>query len=114
MASRKSYYIVLLVIAVAVMLANLCSGSGVVDHVPSSDEGGHDFEEFKEKTQQAKDVAAEKAKEAKEGSESWTEWAKEKLSEGLGLKQNEYDKDITLSSRVSDAAYEKTKDTASG
>ena len=96
------------------MLANLCSGSGVVDHVPSSDEGGRDSEQFKEKTQQAKDVAVEKAKEAKEGAESWTEWAKEKLTEGLGLKQNEFDKDSTLSGKVSNAAYEKTKDTASG
>nr|AKC88474.1 putative LEA-2 protein [Rosa chinensis] len=106
MASNRSYYIVLLVIAVAIMLANLCSGSGV-GHIPSTEEEGRDFEEFNDQTGKAKVVEVEE-KGGKEGSESWTEWAKEKI----GLKHDEHDGDSTIK-KASDAA-KNTKDTSSG
>lgn len=82
---------------------------------------GHDpkYEEARVKTQQAAgEKAAETGKEAKEGSESWAEWAKDKISEGLGL-GTEKAKDTAkqASNAAMDAAKktkEKVTDTASG
>lgn len=107
--------------AAAVALAVLAPGCGSsgVGHMPSTKEEGEDFEEFKVKTEQAGEKAADARKEAKESSESWTEWAKEKLSEGLGLKQDETKESATkrASDETTDAAKtakDKVHDMASG
>ena len=102
-----------------------------VDHMPSTEEDVTDYAELKSKTQQAKDelkcktqqaadeaskskteqavdTASHAGKEAKYSTESWAEWAKEKISEGLGFKQDE-PSDGTRTSSATD-----TKNTASG
>lgn len=88
------------------MLATICTGSGV-GQTPSGDEEGLEFDGLKVKTRQPQDEAAEKERVARESSESWAEWAKEKISGRLGLKQDdEYD--------PAQKAKEKVLDTASG
>ncbi|KAM1078435.1 hypothetical protein ACFX13_004469 [Malus domestica] len=90
MGAKQSYKLLLVIaVAVVVMLATVCRGSSV-GHTPSANEEVLDeFVEFKDQSRQTDDArAAEKAREGKEGSESWTEWAKEKITGGLGLKQD--------------------------
>lgn len=60
-----------------------CSSAG------HTEEEGEDLEHLKLKTKQVGDKAAETEQEAKEASESWTEWAKERIAGGLGLKAEE-------------------------
>lgn len=64
------------------------------------------FDVSKVKSKNAGDKKAENAKEAKDSSESWTDWAKEKISEGLGLKAEEA-KDTA--ERISDASIDAAK-----
>lgn len=113
MASKQPFKVLFVLGVVAVMLATLCRGSGV-GHTSSSDEV------FKVKTRQPQDEAAEKERGGRESSdsESWAEWAKEKISGGLGLKQDDDDEN---NKKASDAAYDtakntkdKVQDTASG
>lgn len=86
-----------LLFTAAAVFAATCDCSGV-GHMPSNGEEAGDFEVFKVRTGQAgdKDKAAE----------SWTGWAKEKLSEGLGLN---YDHDAKGTSK---RAFEKAGDIA--
>lgn len=86
-----------------------CRASSV-DHMPSTDDEGREYKDFKAKTQEAQHKASDAAKVAKEASESWTGWAKEKISEGLGLKQDEAIETATKASDDAAATAKKTKD----
>lgn len=101
-------------VIIAASFASTCGGSGV-GHVPSTTEEGRDFEEVKERAQQTQNKAAETAKEANEASETWTDWAKEKISEGLGFNKDADAKDAPkkASDTVSDTA-KKSEEVASG
>lgn len=86
----------MLLMAVTVFAMNCnCSSVG---HMPSTKEEVHDFQQVKEDHHQGN----------KEGTESWTEWAKEKITEGLGFKHDGKDKETTTE-KVSDTA-QKSKD----
>ncbi|KAM1438482.1 hypothetical protein ACFXTO_012466 [Malus domestica] len=108
MGAKQSYKLLLVIaVAVVVMLATVCRGSSV-GHTPSANEEVLDeFVEFKDQSRQTDDArAAEKAREGKEGSESWTEWAKEKITGGLGLKQDDENFLKDSSNKASDATYD--------
>ncbi|KAM0997641.1 hypothetical protein ACFX2I_007485 [Malus domestica] len=105
MGAKQSYKLLLVIaVAVVVMLATVCRGSSV-GHTPSANEETDDAR------------AAEKAREGKEGSESWTEWAKEKITGGLGLKQDNENflkqDDEKFLKDSSKKAFDATYDTAS-
>ncbi|KAK4782980.1 hypothetical protein SAY86_007354 [Trapa natans] len=74
MALKQPFW--LLLTAAALVFAATCAGN-----TPLKKEEGGEFEELKVGPAQAGEKAAEE-------SESWTGWAKEKLSEGLGLKHS--------------------------
>lgn len=119
MASRRPFWLFVMAVAVALAVLTPGCGSSGVGHMPSSKEEGEDFKEFKVKTEQAGEKAADAGKEAKEASESWAEWAKEKLSEGLGFKQDETKESATkrASDKAADTAKtakDKVQDMASG
>ncbi|KAE9602531.1 hypothetical protein Lal_00049936 [Lupinus albus] len=100
-----AWRVVLVIVMLVFSMKCMCSSVG---HMPSTKEEGRDYKEVKAKT-------SETAKKGKEAIESWTEWAKEKLNEGLGLKNDEDHKDSTIkkaSDYASDAA-KKTKEYAS-
>jgi hypothetical protein len=77
---------------VLVMLVVLLAISSV-GHMESTNEGGREYEEVKDTAKHVEDKAEGTAQETKEASESWAEWAKEKLSEGLRLKQDDDSKE---------------------
>ncbi|KAE8077139.1 hypothetical protein FH972_015733 [Carpinus fangiana] len=76
---------------VLVMLVALSLAISSVGHDVHSTNEGREYEEVKDKAKRAQDKAAETAQENKEASESWAEWAKEKLSEGFGLRHDDDD-----------------------
>lgn len=101
----------LFVMVVVVLLAISIAG-----HVQSTDEG-REHEEVKDKTKHVQDKAAETAQESKEASESWAEWAKEKFSEGLGLKHDDDEYSNETDRDASDTAKKtkgKVQEAASG
>lgn len=84
---RRDLVILLLVVAVAVAIVG-SSGNVVEDECVKEEKG----KVIKDK---AEEKAAETGREAKEASESWAEWAKEKITEGLGFKATKEAKDAT-------------------
>lgn len=113
MALNKSSRVILyLLICVVVLMA--------VTAISSDDnQEANKYEEAKGRTEEAKNKVGDTAHEAKEASESWTEWAKDKITEGLGFKHDEDAKDKVR--QASESAYDTTKstkdniqDTASG
>ncbi|GLU05179.1 hypothetical protein SLE2022_222920 [Rubroshorea leprosula] len=93
MASKQTSWAFILVLVIMTVLAVDVSSTSI-GHTPSRKVEDFEFSEAKEKTERAKDKAWETGKETKEATESWTEWAKEKISEGLGLKHDDVLKDV--------------------
>lgn len=69
-----------------VFMVTIC-WSGSVGHMPSTEEDARDYHEMKSKV-----AAKDDKKEKDQTAETWTEWAKEKITGGLGLK-NEREED---------------------
>ncbi|CAL5346761.1 unnamed protein product [Camellia sinensis] len=74
---------------VAVAVAIVGSSGNVVEDECVKEEKGKVIKD------KAEEKAAETGREAKEASESWAEWAKEKITEGLGFKATKEAKDAT-------------------
>ncbi|XP_028119768.1 late embryogenesis abundant protein D-29-like [Camellia sinensis] len=74
---------------VAVAVAIVGSSGNVVEDECVKEEKGKVIKD------KAEEKAAETGREAKEASESWAEWAKEKITEGLGFKVTKEAKDAT-------------------
>lgn len=99
------------------MFAISCSCSGA-DRSSTTTEESQDFEVATDGMKEARGKTEEKAeedvKEAKESTESWAEWAKEKISETIGRKQDDA---MEAAKRASDTASDTAKmakDRASG
>lgn len=93
----------MLVAALLVFLAVSCSGTGE-----------YKYEEARGKTAQFVENAGETAKEAKEGTESWTKWAKEKITEGLGMKTEDTKETDEKATELDDKSQDKILDATSG
>lgn len=104
MASKTVGVKTLLTLVVGVIMIMLLLAT---DHVT-----GHDpkYEEVKAKTVHAGEKATETGKEAKEGSESWAEWAKDKISEGLGIGTEKAKDTAKQTSDMAMDAAKKTKE----
>lgn len=87
MASKQPSRLFVMVLVMLVVLLAISS----VGHMESTNGGGREHEEVKDTAKHVEYKATETPQETKEASESWAEWAKEKLSEGLGLKQDDHD-----------------------
>lgn len=72
-------------------------------HVPSTEEA-RDYQEMKVET------AAKDEKEKDQSAETWTEWAKEKISGGLGLKNERPEDGVKKVTDFTSGAAEKAKD----
>lgn len=103
-------YVYLGLLMVIVMAFTISCSSTSVGHTPPSKDDGEDYKELKGKTNQVKYKAAEMGKETRETSESWAGWAKEKISEGLGLKAEEAKETANKASDSATETAKKTKD----
>lgn len=103
MAIKQPYSRLFVLVLLVVVFAIGCYCTSIGD-TPSTNE------ELKVKTKQAQDKATETAKEAQEASETWAEWAKEKFSEGLGLKHDEAEETPRKASDMASDTAKKTKD----
>lgn len=72
-------------------------------HMPSTEEEARDYQEMKSKIT-AKDEGGDQS------SETWTEWAKDKISGGLGLKHDRQEDGVKKASDLTSDAAKKTKD----
>ncbi|XP_022945786.1 late embryogenesis abundant protein D-29-like [Cucurbita moschata] len=78
---RRRIILPAVAVAVVVLVFMVSFGrSGSVGHMPSTEEEGRDYQEMKRK------MAAKEETEKDRSSETWTEWAKKKISGGLGLR----------------------------
>lgn len=99
MAFRFKYKTAIIAMAVMVLfLAVICNGTATKENMK--------YEEAKTKATNAGNEAFEAGKEAKESTESWTGWAKDKITEGLGLKTEEAKE---ASRKASDATIDSAK-----
>lgn len=67
-----------------------------------------------ESTKDGSQELRKKAEEGKEEAESWREWAKEKISEGLGLKPDEPSVTSDAAARAAKSTKDKVQDFTSG
>lgn len=69
-------------------------------------------EEIKGQSQNTREKAANAEKEGKEASESWTDWATEKISQKLGLKQDQAKETANQAADSASETAQKSKETA--